>query len=303
MVSDGRNHDMTTKSGDFQYEVLEGWGDLPDGWEWGQAGAVAVDSKDQVHVFTRTEHPVMVFDRNGRFIDSWGEGIFEDAHGLCIGEDDSLYFVDRNPQVVMKFNKDRELIFTLGNRDQPSDTGYTSDNPVVTRPGPPFHHPTDISLASNGDLYVSDGYRNCRVHKFSTEGNLLFSWGDPGEGPGEFRLVHSVWQYNDRIYVADRQNNRLQVFTLQGQHLDTWPGFLQPCKIFIANDIVYVAELGARVSILDLDGNLLARWGGERSHTLGEFWAPHGIWADSHGDLYVSEVLEGRRVQKFQRTR
>ena len=291
-------------AGQLEYEVVEGWGKLPEGWQWGQVGGVAVDSHDEVHVFTRSEHPLMVFDTEGNFLRSWGEGILTDAHGICIGPDDSIYLVDRSPQVAMKFTHDGELLFTMGNRDQPSDTGYTDDNRTVLYAGPPFHHPTDLSLTPEGDMYISDGYRNCRVHKFSQDGQLLASWGEPGDGPGQFQLVHSVWQHKDRLYVADRQNNRLQVFTLDGRHLAIWPGFLQPCKIFIdSDDIVYVAELGDRVSVLDLQGDVLARWGNERSHDPGLFWGPHGIWTDSKGDLYVAEVLEGQRVQKFRRKR
>lgn len=294
----------TTGAGQREYEVIEGWGELPEGWRWGQVGGVAVDSHDRVHVFTRSDHPLMVFDREGKFLYSWGEDIFKDAHGINITADDSIYLVDRSPQVAMKFTHDGELLFTMGNRDKPSDTGYTDENRTVLRAGEPFHHPTDASLAPNGEIYISDGYRNCRVHKFSSEGELLFSWGEPGNGPGQFRLVHSVWVHKGRVYVADRQNDRLQVFTPDGVHLETWPGFLQPCKIFIdAEDIIYVAELGDRVSILDLQGNVLCRWGEVRSHEPGLFWGPHGIWTDSHGDLYVSEVLEGQRVQKFRRVR
>ena len=256
------------------------------------------------HVFTRSDHPLMVFDTDGNFLRSWGEGILTDAHGICIGPDDSIYLVDRSPQVAMKFSHDGELLFTMGNRDQPSDTGYTDENRTVLYAGPPFHHPTDLSLTPEGDMYISDGYRNCRVHKFSQQGELLFSWGEPGDGPGQFQLVHSVWEHKGRVYVADRQNNRLQVFTPDGRHLAIWPGFLQPCKIYIdSDDIMYVAELGDRVSVLDLQGNVLARWGDQRSHDPGLFWGPHGIWTDSHGDLYVAEVLEGQRVQKFRRKR
>lgn len=294
----------TYGSAQLQYELVEGWGQLPHGWRWGQVGGVAVDSQDRVHVFTRTDHPLMVFDMEGHFLYSWGEDIIKDAHGICIGPDDSIYLVDRTPQVVMKFTHDGQLLLTMGNRDQPSDTGYTEENRTVLHAGPPFHHPTDVSLSPRGDLYVSDGYRNCRVHKFSQDGQLLFSWGEPGDDAGQFNLVHSVWEHKGKVYVADRQNNRLQVFTPEGAYLETWPGFLQPCKIFIdSDDIIYIAELGDRVSILDLQGNVLARWGGERSHQLGLFWGPHGIWTDSQGDLYISEVLEGQRVQKFRRRR
>ena len=295
---------MVIDAGERQYELVPGWGQLPPGWIWGQVGAVGVDSQDQVHVFTRTDHPYMVFDKSGRLLYAWGQGIFEDAHGICMAPDDSVYLVDRVPQIVLKFTKEGRHLFTLGTRGKHSDTGYTDEHRSVTQAGPPFHHPTDVGLSPTGEFYVSDGYRNCRVHKYAADGTLLFSWGEPGDGPGQFNLVHSVWEHKGRVYVADRQNNRLQVFTPEGRYLDAWPGFLAPCKIFVdKEDIMYVAELGDRVSILDLEGNVLGRWGDERTHEPGKFWGPHGIWTDSAGDIYVAEVLEGARLQKFARKR
>ncbi len=295
---------MKFDAGNRQYELVEGWGELPSGWNWGQVGAVGVDSQDRVHVFTRTKHPYMIFDRAGALVDHWGEELFEDAHGICIGPNDDVYLVDRNPQVVLKFTKDGRQRLGLGNRHQPADTGYTDESRTVTHAGPPFHHPTDVSIGPNGEIYVSDGYRNCRVHKYSPDGTLQFSWGEPGQADGQFVLVHSVWEHKGRVYVADRQNNRLQVFTPEGKHIETWPGYDQPCKIYIdSDDIMYVAELGARITIADLKGNVLGRTGGERTHEPGGFFGPHGIWTDSHGDIYVAEVLEGQRVQKFRRVK
>ena len=293
---------MIIDAGERQYELVEGWGNLPAGWVWGQVGAVGVDSKDQVHVFTRTEHPYMIFDRAGKLVDHWGEQIFEDAHGICIAPNDDVFLVDRNPQIVLKFNSAGRHLLSLGKRHQPSDTGYTDENRKVLYAGPPFHHPTDVSLSPDGNFYVSDGYRNTRVHKYAQDGTLLFSWGEPGTGPGQFNLVHSVWEHKGKVYVADRQNNRIQIFTPQGEYLDVSPGFDQPCKIYVDKDeVMYVAELGARVSIVDLQGNILGRWGGERSHEPGQFFGPHGIWTDSEGSIYVAEVLQGARLQKFAR--
>src|SRR5581483_4164938 len=295
---------MIIDVGERRYELVQGWGELPPGWIWGQVGAVGVDSQDHVHVFTRTDHPYMIFDRDGHLIWSWGQGIFEDAHGICIAPDDSVFLVDRLPQVVLKFTNDGRHLLSVGRRHKPSDTGYTPEDPVVKYAGPPFHHPTDVGLSPNGDFYVSDGYRNCRVHKYSADGTLLFSWGEPGEGHGQFRLVHSVWEHKGKVYVADRSNNRIQIFTPSCEFLGIWPGFLSPCKIYVdSEDVMYVAELGGRVSILDLEGNVLGRWGGERTHEPGLFWGPHGIWVDSQGSIYVSEVLEGARLQKFARRR
>ena len=297
---------MAFGAGDFTYEVVPGWGKLPEGWEWGQIASVSVDSQDRVYVYTRTSHPLMIFDRDGNFLRSWGEDILKDAHGLCIDAQGNMFMVDRESQIAMKYTADGQKVFELGNRDQPSDTGYTDENRTVLRAAGPFHHPTDIATSASGDFYVSDGYRNARIHKFSADGQLLFSWGEPGDGPGQFNLPHSVWETQGRVYVADRQNNRLQIFTPQGEYLDTWTGFIQPCKIFVdANDIMYIAELQGRVSILSLDGTVLARWGSpeDRVAEPGKFVGPHGIWADRHGDLYVSEVLQGQRIQKFARKR
>ena len=140
------------------------------------------------------------------------------------------------------------------------------------------------------------------MHKYAADGTLLFSWGEPGEGQGQFRLVHSVWEHKGRVYVADRENGRIQIFTPKGEYQETWPGFKQPCKIYVdKEDVMYVAELGSRVSIVDLKGNVIGRWGEERTFEPGLFYAPHGIWVDSEGSIYVSEVLEGKRLQKFAR--
>ena len=294
---------MAVSGGRFTYEIVPGWGRLPQGWEWGQVSSVAVDSQDRVYVYTRTAHPLMVFDRDGNLLESRGEDIFKDAHGICLDSNDNIFLVDRQSQVAMKFSPDGHQLLEVGNRDQPSDTGYTDENRRVTRSAGPFHHPTDVALSASGDFYVSDGYRNARVHKFSAQGQLLLSWGEPGTGLGQFNLPHSVWEAsNGHVYVADRENNRLQVFTPQGEHLETWDDFLRPCKIFVdGDDIMYVAELGLRVTICSLDGTVLARLGGEHSTAPGQFLAPHGVWVDTHGDMYVSEVLEGARVQKFAR--
>ena len=293
---------MILEAGDHRYEFVEGWGELPDNEVWGQVGGVAIDSRDRVHVFTRNEHPYMVFDSSGKLLDTWGRGIFEQAHGICVLPDDSVILVDRMGQVALKYSPEGKHLLGLGNRGIKSDTGYTDENPIVDHPGPPFHYPTDASFSPNGDFYVSDGYGNCRIHKFDAKGELLFSWGEPGEGPGQFKLVHSVWEHKERVYVADRMNHRIQVFTPDGKYLTEWPGFRQPCKIFIdKDDIVYVAELEARVSILGLDGQLLGRWGGQRDSTPGQFVGPHGIWTDSRGDIYVAEVIQGARLQKFAR--
>ena len=270
------------------YEVVEGWGRLPDGWAFTQVAGAVVDSKDRVYVLCRGEHPIIIFSADGEFIESWGEGVFGRAHGAYIDGEDSFYCVDDGDHTVRKFSRNGELVFTLGTEDRPAE------------PGKPFNRPTDVALAPNGDLYISDGYGNSRVHRYSRDGEFIHSWGEPGTGPGQFNLPHGVWVKGDRVYVADRQNGRIQVFTLGGDYVEEWPGLARPCDIYIdGRGLVYVAELMSRVSILSMMGEVLARMGGEKSFAPGQFVAPHCLWKGFRGCLYVGEVLEGQRIQKF----
>ena len=294
---------MPFGSGDFTYEVVEGWGDLPSGYELFQVAGVAVDSDDRVYAFNRSAHKLIVFDRDGGFLKAWKD-TFEVPHGMRIGPDGSIFLVDQGSHVVLKYSPDEELLMTLGNHGQPSDTGYTSDHKVVERAAGPFNNPTGVAISGSGDIFVSDGYGNCRVHKYSADGELLKTWGVPGtESPGEFHLPHGIGIDNQgRLLVADRENHRIQLFTQDGDHIETWTGFRQPCSVTVGPDgTVYVPELGSRMSILDSDGNLLARWGGDETKAPGLFTAPHGAAVDSQGSLYVGEVLEGSRLQKFAR--
>ena len=272
----------------LEYEVVNGWGKLPKGWVFTQVAGVAVDSKDRVLVLCRGAHPIIVFSREGEFIESWGEGIFSNAHGAYIDEEDNFYCVDSADHTVRKFARDGELIFTLGTEDKPAP------------PGKPFNKPTDLAQAPNGDLYVSDGYGNSSVHRFTAEGELIQSWGEPGTGPGQFNLPHGVWVDGKKVYVADRQNNRVQIFTLEGEYVEAWGNLLRPCDVYFdGRGRAYVAELTHRVSILNKRGEVLARIGSVEGSAPGQFVAPHCVWKDTHGALYVGEVLEGQRIQKF----
>jgi len=280
---------VTVGSGDHVYEVVEGWAKLPTGWEFTQVGGVAVDREDNVFVFNRSEHPVIVFDSDGNYRRSWGEGRFPCAHGMCFARDGSLWLVDSRDHTVKHFSAAGAHLQTLGAPDAPGADGE------------PFNRPTDVAAAPNGDLYISDGYGNSRVHVFDSRGEYLKSWGQSGVGPGDFNLPHNIWVHTDgRVLVSDRENHRIQIFDLDGKHLDTWTNFIQPTDIYVDSaGAIYVAELRNRITILDSRGRVLARWGRIPSSDPGMFFAPHAVWTDSRGDLYVGEVLEGQRVQKF----
>jgi len=282
---------MGTSNTDLTYEVVEGWGKLPEGWKFTQVAGIAVDSRDRVYVYNRGEHPLIIFDREGNFLTSWGEGVLtRGGHGIFIDADDYVYLADRAMQTVLKFTPEGERLLTLGTEGQANE-------------GKPFNNLTDVALSPSGEIYVSDGYGNSLVHRFSADGTLLLSWGEPGSEAGQFKLPHSVFvDRNERVYVADRENHRIQVFTSEGEFITVWTGFRQPTDLFIdADDNLYISELQSRVTIVNLDGEILARLGGEKSDASGQFIAPHGVWTDSQDSLYVGEVLEGQRIQKFLR--
>ena len=298
--------------GKFVYVPDADWCRLPDGWNLGEVTAVATDSRDRAFVFSRSAHPVVVFDRDGTFLHSWGEGIFARPHGITIGPDDAIYCTDDLDHTVRKFTPEGELLMRLGVSGCASDTGALSvDYRNIRQAGPPFNFPTNIALSPEGEIYVTDGYGNARVHKYSAQGRLLFSWGNPGDKRGEFRVPHGIAvDRHGLVYVADRENSRIQVFSAEGEFLDLWENVARPCQIFIdGDDHVFVAELGyragmfpgdepptsnptgGRVSIYTSAGTLLARWGGgDQPCKPGDFFAPHDICVDSHGDIYVSEV-------------
>ena len=319
----------------IEYEVLEGWQRLPEGWSFVEVAGVATDSQDRVYAFNRGEHPMIVFDRDGRFLTAWGEGVFANAHGIHVGPDDTIYCADNFDHTVRVFTPDGTLVRTLGEKDAPSDTGFTAWETPVQRAAGPFNMVTNVALAPDGNLYVSDGYGNARVHKFAADGTLQFSWGEPGSGPGQFRLPHAIAvDRRGSVYVADRENSRIQVFTAAGEYVTEWPHVDRPDDLYIdADENLFVAELGfefgrmpanmsaaiprhaphARVSVLTLDGEVQTRFGGPDPAVPGNFYAPHGIWADSRGDLYVGEVtysaggkqglipLDAHCLQKFVR--
>jgi DNA-binding beta-propeller fold protein YncE len=278
-------------TGKHTYEVNEDWARVPDGMEMLTA-SVTVDSRDRVYCFSRSkEHPVVVFDREGNYLASWGAGLFAFPHTIRADKDDNLWLVDRDHAQMMLFTPSGELLRTIGTKGFRSDTGVAPDYfksdawQSVTHGGGPFNLPTDIALTPTGEMFITDGYGNARVHKFAADGTHLFSWGEPGTAPGQFNLPHGVWIDKDgRVLVADRENDRVQVFDQSGRLLQIWPTrLIGPAVLYVdADNIVYIVEHNSgMVSVLNLQGERLAHWGDP------SFRSCHGIWADSRGDLYV----------------
>jgi DNA-binding beta-propeller fold protein YncE len=289
---------VTIGTDPFRYRVEENWAKLPEGWSFQDVAAVAVDKQDRVYVFNRGEHPIIVLDRGGKFLRSWGEGIFRRAHGLHVGPDESIYCTDDFDHTVRKCTLDGKVLLTLGEPGKPA--------PFMS--GRPFCQCTHTALSPTGEIYVTDGYKNAHVHKYSPDGKLLLSWGGPGCSPGQFNVPHNICCDADGwVYVADRENHRVQVFDGNGKYETQWNNLHRPNGMFMTGGkcpLCYIGEggptmnvnrafpnLGSMICILDLEGNPLARLGGPRpGRNPGQFMSPHGITVDSHGDIYVGEV-------------
>ena len=301
---------VTVGTGEYVYEVVDDWLKLPTGWTFGRVTGVAVDSQDRVHLCQQAQDPpVLVFDPDGNYIRSWGTGSVVEPHTIYVGPDDVLYLADRGAHVASKFTLDGEPLLELGNRGQPSDTGCNEDEADVPRAAGPFNRPTRLFPSPSGDLYVSDGYRNSRVHRFSADGTLISSWGTPGKAaPGQFRVPHCVWvDGQGLVYVADRWNNRIQIFSPSGEFVSQWGDLNLPTDLFMdANEKVYlychgpsyqegpaVDALDNSISVLDKEGRVEATWNTPRSHQ---------IWVDSHEDIYLT-VTFGRKLLKYVRKR
>ena len=237
--------------------------------------AVATDSQDRVYVFNRGEHPMIVFDRQGNFLRSWGEGQYPRAHGVHMAPDDTMFLTDDGGHFVRKVTLDGKVLLELGVPGEPA--------PFMS--GEPFHRCTHTALSPRGEIYVSDGY-----------------------GEGEFNIVHNICCDADGwVYIADRENHRVQVFDGNGKYETQWKNLHRPCGLYMPyghQPICYIGEvgpaaavsrdipnLGPRVSIVDHKGKLIGRFGDTPAGTeLGKFLAPHGLAVDSRGDIYVGEV-------------
>ena len=276
----------TVGTGKYTYTAILDWAKLPPGESFETVSAVATDSQDRVYAFQRKDPPIVVFDRDGKFLSSWGDGSFIFAHGFHIAND-TIYLTDRDSSVCIMYTLDGKPIQMLGRHGVHSDTGCERAGDLVPRAAGPFNYPSELVPAPSGDLYVSDGYRNARIHRFSGDGQLKASWGQPGKtDPGQFHLPHSLLVDNDSVvFVCDRENHRIQVFSADGEFRAIWTDIQRPMDISEdKNGVLYISEgevdgSSARVSLLDKQGNVLSRFNCRGGH---------GSWVDVHGDIYVA---------------
>lgn len=300
------------------YRVVHGWPELPEGRVLGAVSGVGVDAQGKVFVFHRNQRSwpatdelltttiagaaVTVFDPNsGKVLAEWGQNTFAMPHGLTIDFNDNVWLTDVALHQVYKYTRDGELLLTLGERG-------VSGNDATH-----FNRPTDVAVAPDGSVFVSDGYGNTRVIKFSADGKFVSQWGEPGNGPGEFNVPHGIAMDSaGHIYVADRENDRVQVFDAAGHFLAQWKGGAigRPYGIAIApNGTALIADGGEQpdnppdrsgLVVLKLDGTMierLGRWG----NYDGQFLIAHDVAVAQDGTVYVGDITGGR-VQKFVNT-
>jgi DNA-binding beta-propeller fold protein YncE len=271
-----------------EYRPVAGWPRLPADIKLGQVTAVATDAADHLYVFHRGKKPILVLDGDGKLLRAWGDDLIKNAHGLRLDRDRNVWVTDLGHHLVRKFDPKGKLLLTLGTEDRP---GEDRDH---------FNKPADVAFGPDGAVYVADGYGNSRVVKFSAAGKYLKAWGKKGKGEGEFNLPHAILaDSKGRVYVGDRENNRVQVFDAEGRFLAQWKMTGAPFGLFLtAGGRVLLADGRAdEAKVLDLEGKTLARWG-TKGTGPGQFDLAHGICMDSRGAVYVAEI-KGQRVQKF----
>lgn len=299
--------------GKWTYTLVEGWGTPPEGAKYDMGCAIVVDSKDNVYMHSHAAKMVTVFDRKGKLlrdfsVDFGGEGKpsgHASGHGLYLhkdGSDEFLFFSVLKPyHQVIKTDLEGKVLLRIGGVNSESTTSIKA----------PFNNPTDVAVAPNGDIFVCEGYGGNVVRRFDKNGKAMGVLGKPGKGPSEFVTCHGIWvdtrgdkKYNPELWVADRNNNRLQVFTTDGKlkriHTE---GIRQPCCFYQYKEYLFVPDLDKVVTVLDMDNKIVSQLGDGRVVT-GEaaFKLPHALTIDSRGDLYVIEWVPDARLRKFKRT-
>lgn len=291
------------------YVVDPSWPQRPADFKWGDMPGIAVDANDRVYVFTRANPPVQVYDADGKFIRAWGQDSIKSAHHIKIDHEGNVWTADIVQHVVQKHTPEGKVLLTLGTKDE------------AGRDRSHLNKPTDMAITPAGDIFVSDGYGNARVVHFDRTGKYVKEWGELGSKPGQFSIPHAIaLDSKGRLYVADRNNVRVQVFNQDGKLLDVWNNIITPWGFAVTkNDEIWVcgsspmqwrstdSTLGCppkdQVFMkFNPDGKLLQLWtapkGLDGLERPGDCNWVHCIAADSKGNLYVGDI-KGKRAQKF----
>jgi hypothetical protein len=303
---------MIIGAGDHSYEVIHGWGELPDSIHYGFTHGVVCDSRHRIFIHNQSLDAVVIFDADGKFEKSWGEEFQKGAHGMWLnreGREEFLYLSDYVRHMVVKTTLDGEVVYTLR---WPEQSGvYESEEQ---------YKPTNVAVAPNGDVYVGDGYGLSYIHQYDARGEYLRTFGGKGSAAGQVDCPHGLWVDTRGaeavLLVADRTNQRLQTFTLDGRHI----GFVtdelrRPCHFDEWHGELVIPDLWGRVTIFDRDNRLIAHLGDNadvwktpgypnlphEQRIDGKFISPHAACVDPEGDIYVVEWINDRRVTRLHR--
>jgi len=279
------------------YKLVPNWAQLPKGYNFGECSGVDIDKAGNVWVFNRGHWPVMQFDRSGKMLQAWTDETFHvrSAHGIRVGPDGNLWAVDVDGHVVFKMSPAGRVLMVLGNRQGTPGNDAAEDA---------FNRPTNVGFLANGHVLISDGYVNSRVIEFTGDGDYVKHIGRKGSGDGEFNLVHDVAvDSQQRIYVADRNNERIQVFDSTGKFLAKWTGIGAPWGIYIPQkeNAVYMCDgKYNRILKLNFEGQVLGVLS-SYGKAPGKLDYAHSIAVDpSDSSIYTVEI-KNWRIQKWMR--
>jgi DNA-binding beta-propeller fold protein YncE len=283
---------MAVAQSQLPYHVVPDWAKLPAGWNFGECSGVAVDHNDNVWVFNRGPHAVVEFDRNGKFLKALDDVPVKSSHGIRVGPDGNLWLIDVAGHKMLKMSTEGRVLMVIGGVGNAPEGNDSPDG---------FNRPTNIAFAPNHAFFISDGYVNSRVVKYSKNGDFVTKWGRKGTGDGEFNLVHDVvFDKRGRLYVADRNNERIQIFDQNGKFLGKWTDIGAPWGIdyYAPEDSIYMVDgKNDRLVRLNMEGQITGTLG-SHGRPPGKFFYPHSVAVDSTGAIYVAEIRNWR-VQKF----
>jgi len=272
-----------TRAEDQAYKLVEGWGPLPAGVTWGEVPAMTIDKESRILAFHRNEPNVVEFDRSGKVLKTWGSG-FVYPHGIRIDRNGFLWLTDARGengkgQQIFKYTRDGKLLMTIGT------AGKSGEEDNV------FNGPTDVAVALNGDIFISDGHVNSRIVKLSKDGKFIKAWGKKGSAPGEFNVPHSIFfDSRGRLFVGDRSNHRIQIFDQDGNFIDQWTQFGSPSGIFIApDDTLYVVDYNDKKRVF-----VGSAKDGSVKYALHDLALAEGVAVDGEGSIYVGETVPGK---------
>ena len=316
--------------GEFVYEAFHDWGELPGNIQYGNTHSVVEDGQGfiyvhhTVHETSRSDHAMVVYDPDGKFVTSWGSEFAGGAHGMQVrkeGSEEFLYLCDIERSIIVKTTLEGEEVLRIG---YPTESAAYQPDPSIVDDvrryddqGNLIYSPTNLAVAPNGDIYVTDGYGTYFINHYDKDGSYIKTFGGPGSEPGQLICPHGIWlderEEPPLLVVADRDNHRLQWFTLEGEHVRFAYGVKRPCHFDERDGVLLVPDLVSEVTLMDRQNEVIAKLGvglpdaGERRRKLrdhflpGKFIAPHGCCFDHDGNIFITEFVEIGRVTKLRR--